>query len=87
MGDMSQDVLDSPGILRFRARDEPFPFFSRDFGNKLVKELKLLDGALDNFFTGMVHGFSSLLLASSSGARFCDNYIYTILFTARAGTV
>ena len=46
------------------SREGTLPVSLTEAGDELVQEVKLLDGTLDNFFTGVAHGIGYLLNGS-----------------------
>src|SRR5512145_3465056 len=61
MGNMSERIFDSPGVLGFRAGQQTIPFFAGKVSNEMVEKLELLDSTFDNFLTVVTHSRNLLI--------------------------
>ena len=55
MGDVRQGVFHRPGVFGFGAGQGQRPLGIGKVGDQAIQQGELLDGALDDFFTGVVH--------------------------------
>jgi hypothetical protein len=59
MGNVSESILDCPGVFGFRAVQQSIPLFVCEVGNEMIEKLKLLDSTFDDFLTVVTHGWDT----------------------------